>query len=98
MTTHSIACSDADSALVSIWPSHVTGLSSHPPEASMHDHLRGRKHQMALDKAAEVARSIYVKGVPQDLTREEDLPDLFGQFGQVKHSWVHPDKVSWSRR
>ncbi len=63
----------------------------------MQAHLRGRKHQLVSDRVAAAARSIYVRGPSDDVVEEKELSDLFGQFGEVKHAWVDPQKVRSNR-
>lgn len=62
----------------------------------MQAHLRGRKHQLILDRTAEASRSVYVRGLSEDLEQEKDLLDVLGQFGEIKNSWIDLPKVSSS--
>lgn len=56
-------------------------------EVTLNCHLRGRQHQFNLDKRDAAERSVYVRGFPVPST-QQDLDELFKQFGKVKRLWM----------
>lgn len=63
------------------------------PEDSLQAHLRGRPHQKVARMAAITERTIYVRGFPPEEVQEEDLRQLFLEFGEVRSVSLDMAKV-----
>ena len=70
----------------SVWCIYVGG--DHCPfvtEESLAAHMRGRGHQITLDRQREAARNVFVRGFPKHTTVTSDLlKELFQQYGEVE--------------
>ncbi len=53
-------------------------------ERCLAEHIRGRGHQINLDRQRAAARNVFVRGFPPQTTLTSDLlKDLFKQCGEI---------------
>lgn len=65
-----------------------------PAVVTINHHLRGRPHQMNLDKQRSASRSIYVRGYTKH-TSKQDIREFFQVFGTINTIWMPETAVSY---